>query len=151
MQKGGKCKQGQHDHAEGNNAHVGAYAEQDEHEVFEDYFQVQVAPCNGLMRCVQYLMLFHAAGVCGSGIRLQADRMRDVQALSACVLHTRPRKAAHYANRVWDAGPCVSRDSEGDTCQLTGAVGRQVRRVSADVPAAYQRWRSLRSGALPGR
>ena len=34
LQKSRKCKQGHHDHAEGNNAYVEAYAEQDEHEVF---------------------------------------------------------------------------------------------------------------------
>ena len=54
-----KCKQGHQDHAERDNACIEAYAQQDEDKVFEDYFQVQVAPCNGLMHGVQYLMLFH--------------------------------------------------------------------------------------------
>ena len=62
MQVCRKCKQSHQDHAERHNAYVEAYAQQDEDQVFEDYFQIQVAPC-------QYLMLLHErAGVCGRAV-----------------------------------------------------------------------------------
>ena len=126
MQKCRRCKQGHQDHAEDDNAYIEAYAEQDEHKVFEDYFQVQVAPCNGLMHCVQYLMLFHAAGVCGSGASTAGSAAGCAH--SECMRYAcAPAKAAYYADRVWDAGPRVMRDSEGDTCKWTGAVGRRMR------------------------
>ena len=43
--------------------------QQDEDQVFEDYFQIQVAPCHGSMHRVQYLMVLHErAGVCGRAV-----------------------------------------------------------------------------------
>ena len=78
---------------ERDNACKEAYAQQDEGNVFEDYFQVQVAPCDGLMHGVQYLMLFHELQARADWeSRLQAGWLRVVQTLKACVRHARQRK-----------------------------------------------------------
>ena len=64
-----KCKQGHQDHAERHNAYVEAYTQHDEDQVFEDHFQIQVAPCHGNMHRVQYLMLLHErASACGRAV-----------------------------------------------------------------------------------
>ena len=63
------CDQGVDRHAEGHDADPKTHAEEEEEvQVFKDYFQVQASPSNCVAHCVQNLFMLH-------GVAMQSDAM----------------------------------------------------------------------------